>query len=79
MDARVSQSEIPKVYDSLSKTYDIWGKLAESKARNRAIELAVAFPLRSNPGTNKVKKEWALEVHETILSHLNEWHGSAKW
>jgi ubiquinone/menaquinone biosynthesis C-methylase UbiE len=40
MDARVSQSEIPKVYDSLSKTYDIWGKLAESKARNRAIELA---------------------------------------
>jgi len=40
MDARVSQSEIPQVYDSLSKTYDIWGKLAETKARNRAIELA---------------------------------------
>jgi len=40
MDARVSQSEIPQVYDSLSKTYDIWGKLAESKARNRAIALA---------------------------------------
>jgi len=40
MDARVSQTEIPQVYDSLSKTYDIWGKLAESKARNRAIELA---------------------------------------
>ena len=40
MDARVSQSEIPLVYDSLSKTYDIWGKLAETKARNRAIELA---------------------------------------
>lgn len=40
MDARVPQSEIPQVYDSLSKSYDIWGKLAESKARNRAIELA---------------------------------------
>ena len=40
MDARVSQSEIPQVYDALSKTYDIWGKLAESQARNRAIELA---------------------------------------
>ena len=40
MDARVSQSEIPGVYDSLSKTYDIWGKLAESRARNRALELA---------------------------------------
>jgi ubiquinone/menaquinone biosynthesis C-methylase UbiE len=40
MDARISQAEIPQVYDSLSKTYDIWGKLAETKARNRAIELA---------------------------------------
>ena len=40
MDAKVPQSEIPGVYDSLSKTYDIWGKLAETWARNRAIELA---------------------------------------
>jgi len=40
MDATVSQSEIPGVYDSLSKTYDIWGKLAETRARNRALELA---------------------------------------
>jgi len=40
MDASVSQSEIPAVYDSLSKTYDIWGKLAETRARDRAIELA---------------------------------------
>ena len=40
MDARVSQSEIPQVYDSLSKTYDIWGKIAETRARNRSIELA---------------------------------------
>jgi ubiquinone/menaquinone biosynthesis C-methylase UbiE len=40
MDAKISQSEIPGVYDSLSTTYDIWGKLAETKARNRALELA---------------------------------------
>ena len=40
MEAKISQSEIPRVYDALSKTYDIWGKLAESRARNRAIELA---------------------------------------
>ena len=40
MDAKVSQDEIPGVYDSLSKTYDIWGKLAETRARNRALELA---------------------------------------
>ena len=40
MEARVPQSEIPAVYDKLSKTYDIWGKLAETRARDRAIELA---------------------------------------
>ncbi len=40
MDAKVPQCEIPGVYDSLSKTYDIWGRLAETRARNRAIELA---------------------------------------
>jgi len=40
MDAMVPQSEIPGVYDSLSKTYDIWGKLAETRARDRALELA---------------------------------------
>jgi len=40
MDAKVPQDEIPGVYDSLSKTYDIWGKLAETRARDRAIELA---------------------------------------
>lgn len=40
MDAKVSQNEIPGLYDSLSKAYDIWGKLAETRARNRALELA---------------------------------------
>lgn len=40
MEARVAQSDIPGVYDKLSKTYDIWGKLAETRARDRAIELA---------------------------------------
>lgn len=40
MDARVSQHEIPGVYDSMSRFYDIWGKLAETCARNRALELA---------------------------------------
>jgi ubiquinone/menaquinone biosynthesis C-methylase UbiE len=40
VDAKVSQSDIPAVYDSLAKTYDIWGKLAETRARNRALELA---------------------------------------
>jgi ubiquinone/menaquinone biosynthesis C-methylase UbiE len=40
LDARVPQNEIGRVYDKLSKVYDIWGKGTESRARNRAIELA---------------------------------------
>jgi len=40
LDARVSQDEIGHVYDRLSGMYDIWGKLAESRARRRAIDLA---------------------------------------
>ena len=40
LDARVPQNEIAGIYDSLSKIYDIWGKLTESRARNRALELA---------------------------------------
>ncbi|MHC4752326.1 MAG: class I SAM-dependent methyltransferase [Planctomycetota bacterium] len=40
LDARVSQHEIANVYDSLSRFYDLWGNLTESRARNRALELA---------------------------------------
>ena len=40
LDAKVSQDEIGFVYDKLSGVYDIWGKLTESRARARAIELA---------------------------------------
>jgi ubiquinone/menaquinone biosynthesis C-methylase UbiE len=39
-EARVPQSEIGHVYDKLAGIYDVWGVLTESKARNRAIELA---------------------------------------
>lgn len=39
-DARVSQSDISALYDKIAWVYDIWGKLTESSARNRAIELA---------------------------------------
>jgi ubiquinone/menaquinone biosynthesis C-methylase UbiE len=40
LDARVSQEDIVPLYNSLSGLYDIWGTLAESRARKRAIELA---------------------------------------
>lgn len=40
LDAKISQGRIGSVYDKLSGIYDIWGKLTESRARSRAIELA---------------------------------------
>ena len=40
LDARVSQSKIASVYDKIANIYDIWGEITESRARNRAIELA---------------------------------------
>ena len=40
LDARVPQNEIADIYDSLSNIYDLWGNLTESRARNRALELA---------------------------------------
>lgn len=40
LDAMVSQNEIGPLYDRLAGIYDIWGKLTESRARNRAIDLA---------------------------------------
>ncbi|MGD2188086.1 MAG: methyltransferase domain-containing protein [Desulfobacterales bacterium] len=41
LDARVPQNEIAAIYDSISNIYDIWGNLTESRARSRALELAV--------------------------------------
>jgi demethylmenaquinone methyltransferase / 2-methoxy-6-polyprenyl-1,4-benzoquinol methylase len=40
LDARVSQADIPHVYDRIAGVYDIWGRLTESRATARAIELA---------------------------------------
>jgi ubiquinone/menaquinone biosynthesis C-methylase UbiE len=40
IDARISQTQIGFVYDGIAPIYDVWGKLTESRARNRAIELA---------------------------------------
>jgi len=40
LDARIEQNKIGPLYDNIAPIYDVWGKLAESRARNRAIELA---------------------------------------
>src|SRR5512143_530252 len=40
LDARVSQGEIGQVYDGLASIYNLWGRLTETRARNRALDLA---------------------------------------
>ncbi len=40
LDAMVSQEDIGPIYDKLANVYDMWGRLTESRATNRAIELA---------------------------------------
>ena len=40
LDARLSQNHIEAVYDRIAPIYDLWGKLTETRARRRAIELA---------------------------------------
>jgi ubiquinone/menaquinone biosynthesis C-methylase UbiE len=39
-EARLTQAEIKTVYDRLSGVYNLWARIAESKARQRALELA---------------------------------------
>jgi len=40
LEAKVSQADAPALYDGLSKHYDAWAALTESKARRRALRLA---------------------------------------
>ena len=38
--AGLSQSDVVKLYNRLSRVYDYWGYLTESRARQRSLELA---------------------------------------
>ena len=40
LDARVPHNRIGHLYDRIAPVYDIWAGLTETRARNRAIELA---------------------------------------
>ncbi len=40
LEAVIPQSEIGPLYDKISRFYDIWAKLTESRAAKRAVELA---------------------------------------
>jgi len=40
LEARIRKNDVPAVYAKIAPKNDIWGKVAESKARNRCLELA---------------------------------------
>jgi len=44
LEARISQQDAADLYDRLASFYDIWGRLTESKAQARCLELAKIIP-----------------------------------
>ena len=40
LDAKLTKSQIPQVYGGKADVYDVWGRLTESKAQERCLELA---------------------------------------
>jgi len=40
LEAVIPQSEIGPLYDKISRVYDVWGRLTESRAIKRAVQLA---------------------------------------
>jgi ubiquinone/menaquinone biosynthesis C-methylase UbiE len=38
--AKVAKLDVPRVYRGTAPIYDVWGRLTESKARDRCLELA---------------------------------------
>jgi ubiquinone/menaquinone biosynthesis C-methylase UbiE len=40
LDARIRKNYVPTVYAKIAPKYDMWGRVAESQARNRCLELA---------------------------------------
>ena len=68
LDARVSQEDIVPLYNSLSGMYDIWGTLAESRARKRAIELA---EIKNGQKILEVAVGTGLAFNEIVKRNLN--------
>jgi ubiquinone/menaquinone biosynthesis C-methylase UbiE len=68
LNARISQNEIGSVYDGLAKIYDIWGKLTESRARNRAIELAA---IKDGQSIMEVAVGTGLAFYEIVKRNKN--------
>jgi ubiquinone/menaquinone biosynthesis C-methylase UbiE len=68
LDARIDQEDIKTVYDRIAPVYDIWGRLTESRARNRAIELA---DIRDGQTILEVAVGTGLAFHELVRRNPN--------
>ena len=68
LDARISQNNIGDVYDKIAPIYDVWGKLTESHARNRAIELA---EIKDGSHVLEVAVGTGLAFHEIVKRNPN--------
>ena len=68
LDARISQDNISAVYDKIAPIYDIWGKLTESRARNRAIELA---EIKNGQNILEVAVGTGLALYEIVKRNPN--------
>jgi len=40
LDAKVKKDEVASVYRRIAPSYNLWGRLTESKARDRCLQLA---------------------------------------
>lgn len=68
LNARIKQEDIGSVYDKIAPIYDFWGMLTESKARNRAIELA---EIRDGQSILEVAVGTGLAFYEIIRRNPN--------
>ncbi len=68
LDASISQEEIGHVYDKLAPVYDVWGKLTESRARDRAIDLAA---IEDGQRILEVAVGTGLAFHEIVKRNPN--------
>lgn len=62
-EARISQDKIGDLYDGIAPVYDIWGRSTESRARERAIELA---DIRDGQSILEVAVGTGLAFHEIV-------------
>ncbi len=66
LEARIDQSEVLEVYRRVAPAYDLWGKLAESKARSRCLELAA---IRDGEAVLEVAVGTGLAFEEILRSN----------